>query len=79
MMQASELLQLAKRLDETTLNSEEIKPVALAIIELRLSKGISLLVSQSVSQSVKFKKIHISLVVGFMVDMKTFSGLAIPA
>ena len=46
MMQALELLRLAKRLDETTLNSEEIKPVALAIIELRLSKGISLLVSQ---------------------------------
>jgi len=27
--------------DEVTLNSEEIKPVAIAIIELRLSKGIN--------------------------------------
>jgi len=33
------------------LNSEEIKPVAIAIIELRLSEGIS----QSVSQSVSIK------------------------
>jgi len=42
-MQALELLQLAKgmSLDEATLNSEEIKPVAIAIIELRLSEGIS--------------------------------------
>ena len=27
--------------DEATLNSEEIKPIALAVIELRLPKGIS--------------------------------------
>jgi len=33
------------------LNSEEIKPVATAIIELCLSEGISKLVGQSVSQS----------------------------
>jgi len=33
------------------LNTEEINPVALAIIELCLSEGISQLVSQSVSQS----------------------------
>ena len=32
------------------LNSEEIKPVALAIINLCLSEGISQSVSQSVSQ-----------------------------
>jgi len=37
MMQALELLQLEK----TTLISEEIKPVAIAIIELCLSEGIS--------------------------------------
>ena len=39
MMQALELLQLWKGIspDEVTLNSEEIKPVAIAIIELRLS------------------------------------------
>ena len=51
MMQVLELLRLAKSTfpDEATLNSEEIKPAAIAIIELRLSDGIS----QSVSQSVK--------------------------
>jgi len=32
--------------DEATLNSEEIKPVAIAIIKLRLSKGIREGVSQ---------------------------------
>ena len=39
--------------DEATLNSEEIKPIALAVIELRLSEGISQIVSQSVEKSVK--------------------------
>jgi len=34
--------------DEATLNSEEIKPIALVVIELRLSEGIS----QSDSRSV---------------------------
>ena len=37
---------------EATLNSEKIKPIALAIIELRLSKDISQSVSQAVRQSV---------------------------
>jgi len=36
--------------DEATLNSEEIKPVALAIIELCLSEDLSQSVSQSVSR-----------------------------
>jgi len=36
--------------DEATLNSEEIKPVAIAIIKLRLSERISKGVSESVSQ-----------------------------
>ena len=40
MMQALKLLWLVSW-DETMLNSEEIKPVALTIIELRLSEGIS--------------------------------------
>ena len=59
MMQALELLQLAKDTfrDEVTLNSEEIKPVALAIIELHLSEGISQPVSQLVSQSVENSEI----------------------
>jgi len=37
----------------STLNSEKIKPVALAIVELRESEGIRQLVSQSVENSVK--------------------------
>ena len=64
-MQALEMLQLTKSTspDEATLNSEEIKPVALAIIKLSLSEGIS----QSVSQQKillhrKFLKFHINLV-----------------
>jgi len=32
--------------DEATLNSEEIKPIALAVIKLRLSESISQIVSQ---------------------------------
>ena len=40
MMQALELLRLAKMYIKT-LNSEEIKPVAIAIIKLHLSEGIS--------------------------------------
>ena len=48
MMQALELLRLQKDTsrDEATLNSEEIKPIALAVIELRLSEGISQLISK---------------------------------
>ena len=38
---------------EATLNSEKIKTVALAVIELCLSEGISQSVSYSVSQSVE--------------------------
>jgi len=42
MMQIFEQLQLAKGTswDEAMLNSEEIKPIALAAIKLRLSEGI---------------------------------------
>jgi len=38
--------------DEVTSNSEKIKPVALAIIELCLSEGISQSVRRSMSQLV---------------------------
>ena len=38
---------------EVMSNSEKIKPVALAVIELRLSEGISQSVTYSVSQSVE--------------------------
>jgi len=43
MMQAFELLLLAKgmSLDKEALNSKEIKPVAIVIIKLCLSEGIS--------------------------------------
>ena len=53
--QALELLQLAKgtALDEVMLNSEEIKALAIAVIELRLSEGINKGVSQSVGWSVR--------------------------
>jgi len=53
MMWALELLWLAKGTsrDKVMLNSEEIKPVAIAIIKLHLSEGISQSVSQSVGQS----------------------------
>ena len=37
--------------DKTTQSSEEIKPVALSIVELRLAEGISWLVSWLVSYS----------------------------
>ena len=37
--------------DKATLNSEEIKPIALAVIELHLSEGVS----QSVEKCVKLK------------------------
>ena len=38
---------------EATLNSEKIKPVALAVIELQLSEGISQSITQLLSQSVE--------------------------
>jgi len=41
--------------DKAMLNSEEIKPLAIAIIELCLSEGISKGMSQSFSQSVSRK------------------------
>jgi len=51
-MQAMELLRLAKGTspDKAMSNSEETKPVAIAIIELRLSEHISKGVSESVSR-----------------------------
>jgi len=50
--------------DEVMLNSEEIKPVAIAIIKLHLSertsKGVSESVSQSVENSTKYRILKIS-------------------
>ena len=45
------VLWYAKRAEATS-NSEKIKPIALAIIRLRFSEGISQSVTQSVSYSV---------------------------
>ena len=39
---------------KATSNSEKIKPVALAVIELRLSEGISQPVTQSVENSIEY-------------------------
>ena len=39
---------------EAMSNSEKIKPVALAVIELQLSEGISQSIRQSVENSIKF-------------------------
>ena len=52
MIRALEPLQLVKGTsrNEVTLSSEEVKDVAIAIIELCLSEGINQPVSQSVSQ-----------------------------
>ena len=67
-----------------TLNSEKTKPVALAVIELHLSEGISQSVSQSVRQSVSQYKIsfniyifkfHSNFLKVFWVDLKTCLGL----
>ena len=50
-------VSVCQKVREAMSNSEKIKPVALAIIELRLSEGISQLLSQSVTR--KFCLINI--------------------
>ena len=65
--------------DEATLISEELKSLALAVLELCLSEGISK--SVSVEKSAKYKilkKFHNYLMEGFRIDLKTFLGLAKP-
>ena len=67
---------------EATSNSEKIKPVALAVIELRLSEGISQLLTYSVSR--KFRRIkknlkfRSNLLKAFRVDLKACLGLVLP-
>ena len=68
-----------------TLNSEKIKPVALAVIELRLSEGISQLLSQLLIQSLEkpdnnklFLKLRSNLLKAFLVDLKVCLGLVLP-
>ena len=47
---------------EATSNSEKIKPVALAVIELHLSEGINQSVTQSVENSVEYIYIFLNSV-----------------
>ena len=62
--------------DEATLISEEIKPLAPAVLESCLSEGI---ISKSVSTlNMKFLKFHNYSMEGFRIDLKTFLGLAKP-
>ena len=63
--------------DEVTSNSEKIKPVALAVIELCLSEDISQLLSRSVENSVNyyfFFKFRSNLLKAFQVDLKACLG-----
>ena len=67
---------------EATSNSEKIKPVALAIIELRLSEGISQLLTYSVSRKIPLNKLFLKfcsdLLKAFWVDAKACLGLVSP-
>jgi len=83
MMRALEL-QKGTFWDKVALNSEEIKPIALVVIELHLSEGVSQSIGWSVGQSVeillhkKFLKFYINLREGFMIDLKTFLSFFMP-
>jgi len=63
--------------------SEKIKPVALAVIELCLTEGISQAVSQAVSQKKIplnnfFLKFCGNFLRTFWVDLKAYLGLVLP-
>ena len=75
MMRALYVLRMSKGTsrDEATLNSEKIKPIALAVIELCLPEGIR--------QAVKFTfflKFHNNLLEAFRMVLKALLGLVIP-
>ena len=62
---------------EATSNSEKIKPIALTIIELRLSEGISQLRTQSVTR--KFRKINLKKIIrGNLLKAFRVLGLVLP-
>ena len=69
---------------KATSNSEKIKPVALAIIELRLSEDISQSVTQLLSQSLEnsvkyiYLKFCSNLLKSFRVNLKACLGLVLP-
>jgi len=60
---------------EATLNSEEIKPVAIVIIKLRWSEGIRQLLSQSVSQ-LKFRYLKKKFHGNFLISGRSESNIA---
>ena len=67
---------------KATSNSEKIKPVAVAVIELCLSEGISQPVTQSVENTVEYIYIYFkfcsNLLKVFQVDLKACLGLVLP-
>ena len=66
---------------KVTSNSEKLKPVALAVIKLCLSEGISQLLSQSLENSIKYiyiLKFHSNLLKALQADLKAFLGLVLP-
>ena len=69
---------------EATSNSEKIKPIALAVIKLCLSEGISQLLTYLLSQSVEnsinkiFFKVRSNLLKAFWVDLIACLGLVLP-
>ena len=64
---------------KATSNSEKIKPVALAVIELHLSEGIRQSVSQlKILLNKFFLKFCSNLLKAFRVDLKAILGLVLP-
>ena len=63
---------------EATSNSEKIKPVALAVIELCLTEGISQSVSQKKIPLNFFFKFRSNFLKAFQVDLKACLGLVLP-
>ena len=64
---------------EVTLNSEKIKHIALAVIELRLSEGINQLLSQKILLNKLFLKFRSNLLKAFRVNLKACLGLVLIA
>ena len=64
---------------EAMSNSGKINPVALAVIELRLTEGISQSGSQLVTRKIFFFfKFYSNLLKAFQVDVKACLGLILP-
>ena len=65
---------------EAMSNSEQIKPIALAVLKSCLSEGISQLLTQSVENSVKqiILKFRNNLLKVFQVYLKAYLGLVSP-